>query len=59
MRARFDVVAVTAVSLALAGGLVAQQGALPPPRPDVSITTKDLMAGSTTASTSSPAPARR
>ena len=45
MRARFFVLAVSAVSLALAGALIAQQSLPPAPRPDVSITTNDLMAG--------------
>ena len=45
MRARFLVLAATAVSLALVGALIAQQSLPPAPRPDVLITTKDLMAG--------------
>ena len=45
MRARFLVLAMAAVSLALAGALIAQQSLPPAPRPDVTITTKDLMAG--------------
>ena len=45
MRARFLVLAMAAVSLALAGAVIAQQSLPPAPRPDVTITTKDLMAG--------------
>ena len=45
MRARFLALAATAVSLALAGALIAQQSLPPAPRPDVSITTKDLLSG--------------
>ncbi len=48
MRARFLALAVTAVSLTLAGALIAQQSLPPAPsRPDVTITTKDLVAGLT------------
>ena len=48
MRVGYPVLVVAAVSVVFAGGLVAQQGGLPPqppPRPDVAITTKDLMGG--------------